>query len=78
MQYQSKPPVQSFARDLRRAMTEAERRLWSRLRGDQLGVKFRRQHPLGRYIADFACLDPKSISPRKGDEPYTQAYGVSP
>lgn len=61
MQYQSKPHIQSFARDLRRAMTDAERRLWSCLRGEQLGVKFRRQHPLGRYIADFACLDPKLV-----------------
>ena len=40
-------------------MTDAERRLWSRLRGEQLGVKFRRQHPLGAYVLDFACLSPK-------------------
>ena len=37
-------------------MTDSERKLWSGLRGEQLGVKFRRQHPLGNYIADFACL----------------------
>lgn len=42
-------------------MTDGERLLWSRLRGKLLGVKFRRQHPLGTYIADFACLDPKLI-----------------
>jgi very-short-patch-repair endonuclease len=41
------------AREMRREMTKAERALWSRLRGEQLGVKFRRQHPLGPYIADF-------------------------
>lgn len=40
-------------------MTDAERRLWAGLRGEQLGVKFRRQHPLGCYVLDFACLDPK-------------------
>ena len=42
-------------------MTDSERKLWSALRMEQLGVKFRRQHPLGSYIADFACLGPKLI-----------------
>ena len=42
-------------------MTDSERKLWSRLRGEQLGVKFRRQHPLGHYIADFTCLHPKLV-----------------
>ncbi len=41
------------ARRLRRAMTPAERQLWGALRGEQLGIKFRRQHPIGPYIADF-------------------------
>jgi very-short-patch-repair endonuclease len=41
------------ARHLRRAMTDAEKRLWWRLRGDQLGLSFRRQHPIGRYVVDF-------------------------
>ena len=44
------------ARRLRRDQTEAERRLWQRLRGGKLGTKFRRQHPLGGYILDFCCL----------------------
>ena len=45
------------ARQLRRDMTPAERRLWQVLRGRQLeGYRFRRQHPVGPYIADFACL----------------------
>ena len=43
------------ARNLRRTMTDAERALWSRLKGAQLGVSFRRQHPIGLYIADFAA-----------------------
>jgi very-short-patch-repair endonuclease len=42
-------------------MTDSERKLWSGLRGEQLGVKFRRQHPLGIYIADFACLSPRLV-----------------
>jgi very-short-patch-repair endonuclease len=44
------------ARRLRKAMTRAEIRLWKLLREEALGWKFRRQHPVGSYIADFACL----------------------
>lgn len=46
------------ARRLRRASTEAEARLWSRLRSRQIeGAKFVRQFPIGPHIADFACRD---------------------
>ncbi len=46
------------ARALRKGQTDAEALLWSRLRNRQLfGLKFRRQHPLGRYFADFACVE---------------------
>jgi very-short-patch-repair endonuclease len=45
------------ARQLRREMTEAERKLWLRLRDWRpAGYHFRRQAPLGPFIADFACL----------------------
>ena len=44
-----------IARQLRRDGTEAERRLWRALREALPGWKFRRQHPIGRRIADFAC-----------------------
>lgn len=44
------------ARKLRSEPTEAEKRLWSHLRGRQLeDAKFVRQFPVGPYIADFAC-----------------------
>jgi very-short-patch-repair endonuclease len=47
-----------FARDLRKAPTQAERVLWQRVRRRQLaGFKFRRQHSVGPYICDFACLE---------------------
>jgi very-short-patch-repair endonuclease len=49
-------------------MTDSERRLWAGLRGEQLGVKFRRQHPLGNYVADFVCLDPKVIIELDGSQ----------
>src|SRR5262245_26562265 len=42
-------------------MTDAERRLWRHLRGDQLGVKFRRQHPFENYVLDFVCLERRLI-----------------
>ena len=47
-----------FARHLRREITEAEDRLWQELRGRRLdGIKFRRQVPVGRYVADFLCAE---------------------
>jgi len=43
-------------------MPEAEVMLWSRLRRkSELGVRFRRQHPIGPYIADFACISAKLV-----------------
>ncbi|MGE0533817.1 MAG: endonuclease domain-containing protein [Pirellulales bacterium] len=45
------------ARALRRAMTDAERQLWSKLRNRRFAkFKFRRQVPIGPYILDFACF----------------------
>ena len=50
------------ARALRQAQTDAEGLLWHYLRGKQLGgYKFRRQQPIGPYIADFACLSQKLL-----------------
>jgi very-short-patch-repair endonuclease len=44
------------ARALRHGMTKAERRIWQILRSRQVkGHRFRRQVPIGRYIADFVC-----------------------
>jgi very-short-patch-repair endonuclease len=48
----------SLHRQLRNVPTDAERKLWQRLKGRQLeGCKFRRQHPYGSYILDFVCLE---------------------
>jgi very-short-patch-repair endonuclease len=55
-------------------MTDAERLLWSRLKRRQIaGRKFRRQHIVGRYIADFACLDAKLIVELDGGQHISQA-----
>ncbi len=72
-------PTEHFqwARDLRRQMTPPERRLWSALRGEQLGVKFRKQHPIGPYIADFYSWEAGMVVEVDGDGHYTasgQAY----
>lgn len=48
--------LQNFARELRKSMTDAERRLWRYLRSEQLnGIRFRRQYVIGNYITDFAA-----------------------
>ncbi len=52
------PPTHfAYARTLRKEATPPERVLWRFLRNEQLGVKFRRQHPIGPYIADFYTRD---------------------
>jgi very-short-patch-repair endonuclease len=46
------------ARRLRQSSTDAERRMWSALRDRRLlRYKFRRQHPIGNFIVDFACTE---------------------
>ena len=50
------------SRAMRTEMSDCERRLWWRLRNRQLaGCKFRRQHPVGPFIADFACIEARLI-----------------
>jgi len=44
------------ARDMRRTMTRSELDLWQCLSRKQLGIRFRRQHPIGPYIVDFAAV----------------------
>ncbi len=57
------------ARNLRKIMPEAERRLWVRLRNRQLGnYRFRRQHTIGPYIADFACVEARLVIECDGEQ----------
>lgn len=50
------------AKTLRSQQTEAEQRLWYHLRAHRfLGLKFKRQKPMGRYIVDFVCLEQRLI-----------------
>jgi len=57
------------ARKLRASATDAERKLWSLLRGKQVaGLRFRRQQPLGPYIADFYCSGAKLVVELDGSQ----------
>ena len=51
----------------RKHPTKAEELLWEHLRGKQLGVRFRRQHPVYDYIPDFVCLSLNLIIEVDGD-----------
>jgi very-short-patch-repair endonuclease len=56
------PQPTKFARTLRRNESDAERKLWSKLRSRQFqNLKFRRQQPLGKYIVDFVSFEKKII-----------------
>ncbi len=48
------------ARRLRRKLSLPEGLLWRELKGKPLGIKFRKQHPLGRYVLDFYCAEAKT------------------
>ena len=56
------PATAVNARDLRKHMTDAERRIWHHLRAHRFhGLGFRRQVPLGPYVADFLCESQRLI-----------------
>ncbi len=56
------------AREMRKALTEPETRLWLELRAGRFhGIKFRRQKVIGQYIADFASHDPRLVIELDGD-----------
>lgn len=58
----AKPDIFKKAKELRKSVTEAEEILWKHLRNNKLnGLKFRRQHPLDIFIADFYCHQKKLI-----------------
>ena len=54
--------INQNARELRKNMTSQERKLWNIIRNRQFyGYRFRRQFPVGNYIADFVCREKKII-----------------
>lgn len=63
------------ARTLRKNLTLAEKKLWQAIRYRQLqGFKFRRQVPLGNYIADFLCFESRLIVEVDGGQHYQNNY----
>ncbi|MGQ0740305.1 MAG: leucine--tRNA ligase [Bacteroidota bacterium] len=55
------PMQYELAKRMRKEYTEAEGELWELLRNNKVGVKFRRQHPIDKYIVDFICLQERLI-----------------
>jgi very-short-patch-repair endonuclease len=89
MFYGAKPPIFEKAKALRESMTCAEKLLWEKLRNKQLdGLKFRAQHPIDIFIADFYCHQLKLVIEVDGDihnaqkeydlgrEAEMEAYGI--
>ena len=69
----SNPKTKHKAIELRKDSTPAERKLWSYIRNDQLGVTFRRQHAIGKYIPDFYSPKAKLIIELDGSQHLEQA-----
>jgi very-short-patch-repair endonuclease len=61
MFYNASPEIFQKAEMLRKNMTKAEIILWEKLRKNQLGVRFKAQHPIERFIADFYCHKAKLV-----------------
>ncbi|MFC5393201.1 endonuclease domain-containing protein [Bosea vestrisii] len=62
------PAQRRRAKQLRKDMTGPEKRLWRELKAHRTGTHFRKQVPLGPYIADFACHSAKLIIEIDGDQ----------
>jgi very-short-patch-repair endonuclease len=58
----------SRARELRKGRSNAEALAWSMLRGNCTGFHFRRQHPIGPYVADFYCAALRLVIEMDGDQ----------
>jgi leucyl-tRNA synthetase len=59
--HRSHPLILAHARELRHPQTQAEATLWYALRNRQFTYKFRRQHPIDRFIIDFYCAEAKLL-----------------
>jgi len=67
------PNLKEPARLLRKNMTDAERKLWSKIRMKQIkGCRFLRQRPIGQYIVDFYCPEAKLVIEVDGGQHFTR------
>jgi very-short-patch-repair endonuclease len=74
------PPILLMAREMRHPQTPAEATLWRALRDRRLSYKFRRQHPIDRFIVDFYCAQVKlciEIDGAKHFEPEQMEYDAA-
>lgn len=68
MHFKASPEIFRRAKELRSSTTEAEQMLWEKLRAGRLdGLKFRRQHPIAKFIVDFYCHQHKLVIELDGD-----------
>jgi len=72
-----KPYLKKIAKTLRKNMTEAELKLWSKLRKKQiLNLQFYRQKPLGKYVIDFYCHAKRLVIEIDGGQHY-EVFGAA-
>ena len=65
--------LKKYSRRLRKEMTDAEKLLWSRIKGKQLkGLQVYRQKPIGRFVVDFYCPKAKLVIELDGGQHYSQ------
>ncbi len=68
MYFRAKPVTIETAKMLRNRMTDAEKKLWEKLKGKQIyGQRFRRQHPIDIFIVDFYCHKARLVIEIDGD-----------
>ena len=72
MQVFNKESTKEKRRELKKGMTECEIILWSHIRNNLLGVRFRRQYGIGSYIADFYCPSLKLVIELDGSQHFTE------
>ena len=75
-----RPTVLQFAREIRHPQTAAEATLWRAIRNRNLTYKFRRQHPIDRFIIDFYCAQVKLCIEIDGEshlDPPQQEYDAA-
>ena len=74
MYFGAKPDLLEKAKVLRKNMTNAEKILWDRLKDNQvLNIRFRRQHPIDLFIADFYCHSARLVIELDGEIHKSQA-----
>ena len=72
-------PIHSFAKELRKRMTSSEKILWQKIKNRKIAnCKFRRQHPIDIFIADFYCPEKKLVIEIDGDiHKFQEQYDIN-